>query len=340
MYSFMPSLRVKMTQKEVRQNANSFREIKKIKDLAAFVNTTESTLIKMARKPEYYTFKIPKASGGHRLIESPAKPLKSIQKKMNEAFQCCYFIVRPEEAYGFIISPRGDHSPRNIYTNAQKHVGSKWVVNIDLKNFFHFVKTERILKLLLHKSWKFDTETALLINDLVSLDGRLPMGASTSPVLSNFAAMKLDRKLSKLATKENWVFTRFADDMTFSSNTKLRQADVANIGAIIEEEGFKINLKKIRIESIKDKPEVTGLVLKKKNPDVSKSYIKGIKKDLELFNELRSPRLLERNIFDVRSVRKYYKSIRGQVNFLGYIRGKSDETYVSLLQKLQQIAHK
>jgi hypothetical protein len=92
----------------------------------------------------------------------------------------------------------------------------------------------------------------------------LPQGAPTSPALANLAALRLDRRLSGLARRAGVVYTRYADDLTFSGGDDLAQAR-ARFGALVAviagEEGFALNHRKTRLMRRGVRQHVTGVVV-------------------------------------------------------------------------------
>jgi len=153
--------------------------------------------------------------------------------------------------------------------------------------------------------------------------------------LSNFACRDLDAELEALARREGWVYTRYADDLTFSGPKPFTQAHWESISGLIGAAGFKMNTKKMRLRHRKDKPEVTGLILKK-NPDVSPDFLAGIEADLLVLEALVSERMLLRDIFSRQPVKRLRRSIQGQINFLKAIRGKDHKSCRKLQNRLDQ----
>ena len=323
---------------QVAQRATQFIHLKTLTDIARFFKLEKHKFELIAGFPKYHCFYVPKPNGGKRYIQAPQKELKSLQKKIAHYLQCVYFGIKPRAAYGFIIVPRNDDDPRNILTNAMRHVGSKWVLNIDMKDFFHYITTRQVKDILTTSPFEFSEQVGGMLAELCTFEGRLPMGAPTSPVLSNLFCLSLDHELQALADQNGWIFTRYADDITISSQKELSEEDFQVIKHCLEEGGLRVNPKKVKLKHRKEKPEVTGLVLKKKGPDVSKSFIKGIESDIALVRMITSERIIVRELFIhpiiKKSIKKLKSSIKGQLAFVGYIRGRDDKTYLKLKQEL------
>ena len=225
-------------------------------------------------KPHYATFKVPKRSGGERLLSAPMPHLARAQEWVLR-----HILDRlPTEpsAHGFI---RG----RSTVTNAVPHVGRDIVVNLDLSDFFPSIGFFRVRGVFqaIGYSPAVATVLALLCTNAprreVELDGRklfvatgwpaLPQGACTSPAISNQVARKLDRRLAGMSAKHGWIYTRYADDLTFSASAGKRE-DVALLMArvrhIVGEEGFALNPDKGRVQRVSRRQSVTGVVVNRK----------------------------------------------------------------------------
>ena len=323
----------RLTRHQVKSRAMQFIAAKNLSAIAALLKLEKHQLSLLAGKPGYDRFHIPKASGGKRLIESPRKDLKKTQKRLGKWLQCVYYTLKPDSAYGFIICPEDDPDPCNIYTNAAAHIDKKWVLNVDLKDFFHQVSQNRINQMFLRPPFQYTAKTARCLARLTTFKSRLPMGAPTSPVISNFACRGLDAKISRLAQNQSWIYTRYADDITLSSDEEFSPEALNQIRQVIQSERYDINPEKVKIYHKKDQPEVTGLILGKK-PDVSKGFIKGIKEDIRIFHRISSDRMVSRDIFSQREIRKLHRSIKGQINFVAFVRGKDHKSCRKLRERL------
>ena len=324
----------RMTSYHLRQQGQQLLRVETLNDLSHLLKTPVKHLKKVAENPRYDQFFIPKSSGGKRMIQNPNHYLKKMQKRLSYLFQGIYHPIKPDCAYGFIQSVEDEHPARNIYTNAERHIGKKWVLNIDMKDFFHTVSGEHVKRIFRRPPFRFTRKASHYLSLLVTHEGRLPMGAPTSPVLSNMACLDLDKKLSELSEENEWVYTRFADDMTFSSEYPITHIHIENITKRIEQQGFSINPKKIRLYREGDKAEVTGLVLGERHPDVSGTFVENIQRDIQLFHLVTDDRTLQRDFFDSRSVVKLERSIQGQINFVKFVRGEADSTHIHLRRML------
>ena len=225
----------------------------------------------VATTTHYIRFTIPKKSGGLRALSTPHRSLALTQRWILE--QILSRLSAESTAHGFLPG-------RSILTNARPHAGRAIVVNLDLENFFPSIGFPRVRKVFegIGYSPAVSTILALLCTECprrtVILGGTtyhvatgprgLPQGACTSPGLSNQVARRLDRRLTGLATKLGLVYTRYADDLTFSGDEPLEKRVgylMARVRHIAQEEGFKVNESKSRVLRRNHAQIVTGLVV-------------------------------------------------------------------------------
>ncbi len=238
-------------------------------EVAAFAGVAEDELAALMRPGTlagsgYVEFEIPKAKGGTRRIAAPRTPLRKIQRKILD--EILAKVPLHEACHGFVPG-------RSTVTNAKPHVGAAIVIKLDLKDFFPTVHYRRVKGLFEHLGYGADVAATLaglttyrpkLADGTVVWPGMLPQGAPTSPAIANLTCRRLDHRLTKLAAKYGAVYTRYADDLTFS----FAQVPEIRIGrflwwvdAICQQEGFTERDDKRRILRAKHQQRVTGLVV-------------------------------------------------------------------------------
>jgi len=215
----------------------------------------------------YKEVKIKKKNGLHRVIHIPSKELKKIQKFILE--NILYSI-------GCSIAATGFKRDSSIKDNAIRHVNNKYILNLDLIDFFTNIKFEKIKKVF--KDIGYNEDVSNILANLCTVKGFLPQGASSSPYLSNLVCRKLDNVLSDFANRNQLNYTRYADDITFSSDNESIK-DIKKIYDLIISEGFKINEKKTRLLSSNKRQEVTGLVVNNK-VNINRDYIKKLRSEI------------------------------------------------------------
>lgn len=226
---------------------------------------------KVSPTTHYKRFHIAKKSGGKRLISAPLPRLKAVQHWILRSIVSKVPIHAA--AHGFVPG-------RSIVTNAAAHLGRKVVVNFDLENFFPTLTYARVRGLF--ASFGYSPEASTILGLLcteadveeVEIDGKryyvhtserhLPQGSPCSPAITNAVCLRLDQRLTGLARKLGFTYTRYADDLTFSGDPDRVNALLGAVHAIVEDEGFKVNTKKTHIMRRAGRQEVTGIVVNDK----------------------------------------------------------------------------
>jgi len=241
-------------------------------------------LYKKSSEEKYATFEIPKRSGGTRKICSPTPSLKLLQRRLADILQGCIEEINEKNNIGDGRA-RPDNTShafkrkRSIITNAKKHRRKKYVFNLDLEDFFGTINFGRVRGFFIsNREFSLDPKVATVLAQIICHENSLPQGSPCSPVVSNLIGHILDIRLNKLARKNKCVYTRYADDLTFSTNVNefppgigLPSESDPNKWQVgedllreIESARFKINKKKTRMQCNKTRQEVTGLVVNKK----------------------------------------------------------------------------
>ena len=320
------------TQQLVQQSAR-FQALTDPAGLGRLLGVPENVLLRHAENPQYHSFYIPKPGGQKRFIQHPVTGLKMIQQQLNRYLQAVYHGIRPDCAQGFLVSPTDDPRPRNIYTNALAHCKSEWFLNMDLQDFFHTVTLTQLRDLFRHLFF-FPPALTNTLTGLTACQGRLPMGAPTSPVLSNLVCLLLDYQLGALADQAKAVYTRYADDLTFSFAGPPPPDFVEQVRQVILFQNFKVNERKLRLQPRLEQPEITGLVIGcGPLPTLSKVWLRRLKEEVRILRWLLSEAVRERGIFHAYVFDRFRQSVRGQVEFVGFVRGKADRTYRKLAVK-------
>jgi len=278
-----PSIRV------LRQRANAFTACRGKRALAALLRMEYAQLTALATNPIYKTFQIPKKKPGtFRLVEDPQPKLKKAQRRLNDLLQAIYFFHRTDAAYGFLTSPKGDATPRNIKTNAERHLGCQYLMNVDMRDFFHLIDQDRITQLFRAPLLNFPKSLAKILAGLCCYKDRLPMGAPTSPVLSNLTSIPLDQDLERFAAQRGWTYTRYADDMTFSSKSSpIRFDDIAAVNECVSAYELELNPgKSIIYGPGYAAKEVTGIIIGEDRVSLSDNYISSLRQGIKRLNDV------------------------------------------------------
>ncbi len=295
----------------------------------------------------YRTFHIRKKSGGKREIKAPCYQLNIILRMLNIALNS---VFEPDSvAMGFV-------SGKSVVNNAQMHVGHNYVFNIDLKDFFPSIPQARVWKRLQLEPFNFSLEIAKVVAGLCCSYNEergqnvLPQGAPTSPLLTNAICCNLDRKMKGLAKRFGLHYSRYADDMTFSSMHNVYQESGEfrkELLKIVSEQGFTINDKKTRLQKIGYRQEVTGLTVNSV-ANVSRKYIQDLRWILNAWEKYGYAKAYALFYPRYKSEKGYIKKgepvmenvIGGKLDYLRMVRGANNAAYKKLqsrFDKLQQV---
>jgi len=345
--------------KRQKNIAHSLKAMETVKDLTVFLNQMQRweqeahpswvhprkpitsqalTFYLYYQKKAYFSFQIPKKSGGVRSIEAPDPFLKEVQQLIYQALSCVY--QPPLSAKGFVAG-------RTIRDNAVPHAGKRYVLNLDIQDFFPSISFFRV-RAVLHKVLLpgLHPDVADWLARLCCHKGSLPQGAPTSPILSNIVCMRLDRTLYYLSRNLGVSYSRYADDITFSSNEDLFGDDfMEKISTILREEGFEINQKKVRLQRngvpeggkiIRERQEVTGVVVNAR-PTVPREYIRNLRALLHNWETKGYEHTAARFEWLYQREKGYARAkgalpnlerfVSGKIEYLGMIRGKEDPYY-------------
>lgn len=225
-------------------------------------------LYKKGIEESYKSFEIPKKAGGTRVIDSPNKQLKRIQTQLGKKVYDIHKNYIDQKRIASNIS-HGFETGKSIITNARIHKNKKYLLNIDIANFFSSINFGRVQGYF-NKSqeFMFSKEVSTIISQLVCYEKKLPQGAPTSPIIFNLIFNIVDLRILSLAKKYKLSYTRYADDMSFSTNNKAFRTDhiefIQELKVLLKNSGFDINESKTRLEYYSSRQEVTGLTVNKK----------------------------------------------------------------------------
>ncbi len=274
-----------------------------------------------------------------RAISVPPEPIKSWQGLLLELMTP---LVNPRESvHGFVRGKR-----RGVVSNAQRHVARRAVLNFDIKRFFESIHFGRVRGVFCGHPFNFPNEVASTLAQLCTLDGVLPQGAPTSPILSNLVCRSMDLDLSRLARRHGCRYTRYADDITISSSKFLPESlatltnastGEAQLGTALKEllkkHGFEENPKKTRLALKHQRQSVTGLIVNER-VNVPRSFIRRLRATLHGW-KVSGSSAAQKKFEDADKVRVTRRKkpplladhVRGKLQYLRMVRGPGDCTY-------------
>ncbi|HFL0565494.1 TPA: retron Ec67 family RNA-directed DNA polymerase/endonuclease, partial [Listeria monocytogenes] len=257
---------------------------------------------------------IPKKSGGQRNISIPMKELKDVQRNIVKVMLTQQNIFQFENNIKSNIS-HAFTKDKSIITNAEIHKNKRFVLNIDLEDFFksfHFGRVQGYFEK--NKNFLFPKNIATVLAQLTCYNGSLPQGAPSSPIITNLICNILDMKLLKIAKKYKLDYSRYADDLTFSTNNKnfeeKSEEFFYQLEIIIKQSGFKINPKKTRLQYKTSRQIVTGLVVNKK-VNVTREFYKNTR---AMANSL-----YKTGAFTINDTKGTLRQLEGRFSFINHI---------------------
>ena len=238
--------------------------------LSAFLAIGRKTLYQLARqtKEAYHPVQIPKKGGGVRQLFVPEPRLRRIQDRIYRHI----LIHLPISHYATAYRTGG-----SLRDNAAPHVGRRYVLKLDVADFFGSIHHDQVLRVL-SETPGLSRQTAWLLSELCCLDGVLPQGAPTSPALSNLVLDRMDRTLGCWCQIQGITYTRYCDDLTFSADCPLEGA-YEKAGNLLRDMGFSLNEKKTRFLTRATRQQVTGLTVNEK-VSVPNDYKRALRQEL------------------------------------------------------------
>ena len=340
----MPQL-IKKSDKEI---IHHFSNLKALNDIASLLEVScdkfKYILYKTSRNNKYFNFTLPKRAGGSRLINAPHDDLKYLQKRLNEVLTLIY---KPKRfVHGFATN-------RNVVTNAKPHTKRKYILNIDLQDFFPSINFGRVRGLFIGKPYNLPKKVATIFSQIACIDF-LPQGSPSSSIISNMICGKLDSELSRFVSHNKSTYTRYADDISISTSrtnfppeiaTAENEATVSlsdELNSIIERNGFKVNSGKTTLRKKVRRQEVTGLVVNV-FPNVKREFIRKLRAMIYAWDEFgeKKAEVEFHTKYDHKHRRgnkpPFRSVVLGRLNYLGMVRGKTDPIYIKYCKWLNKI---
>lgn len=276
----------------------------------------------------YKVFSLPKKSGGRRIIAQPSRKLKAIQS---------WILRNILDKLSSSDNSKGFEKGDSILFNALPHSGASYILSIDIENFFPSITANKVHSVF--RSLGYNPEVCKILTIFCTYKGRLPQGAPTSPKLANLVCQQLDARIQGYVGPRGIIYTRYADDLTCSSNTVRKLENTRDIiGLITVSEGLKINKFKTKIMGSCSRKSVTGLVVTNDGVGIGRYMYREIRAQIHhLFakNEGDLNNLKGRLSYIYSVDKRNFKKIK---NYLVVISKKYPN--VDLLKELQAITQK
>lgn len=234
-----------------------------LKDVATNKSAHYRPFIRLEKKRD--------GSTKERRIDNPDKAIRQIQKRINK------IILKPECAE-LPLYMTGSIPDRSIRDNAKVHVGSEAILCVDISNCFPSIKSSMVYDVFKERLG-CSPPAAKLLTKLTTYGNRLPQGAPTSPSLCNLVLEPMTTELNNLSTGTGLKFTQYIDDLTFSGNKDTLQKHETEILKLVEQYGFEVNARKLKLLTRNTRMEITGLVVNS-FVSVGRRYIRRVERDI------------------------------------------------------------
>lgn len=306
--------------------------MKFIGQLAKKLNKKEAEVVRflVSAPLMYKVYTIPKRSSGHRVIAQPSKELKEYQRAFLEMQNLP--VHSAAMAYQKKLS---------IKDNANQHKNNKYLLKLDLENFFNSITNKRFWYVWQQFAELPDNDDKVLLERLLfwapakRLNGKLilSIGAPSSPLLSNFFMYQFDEVISKLCQTKGVVYTRYADDLTFSTNIKDILFDLPLVVSeklrVLYDGALIVNRQKTVFASKAHNRHVTGITINNEGKlsigRERKRYIK------HLVHQYRLSKLAVEDVYHLKGLLAYAQHV--EPHFLDSLRKKYSSSLISQIVK-------
>ena len=297
------------------------------------VSTAEVKKIWWYRERMYRQFSIIKGNRQSRIISAPDERLKYLQGQIATLLNQIYQVRNP--VHGYVIG-------KSVRTNALAHLRKRYVLNLDIKDFFPSITENRVKGALV--ALTIDRPVARIIARVCCNNGCLPQGAPTSPVLSNMICFRLDKQLLAFAKEARCIYTRYADDITFSSHQPMNALFEGSAPApghfppdllipgltnLFAANGFAINPNKAHYADRHSRRMVTGLKVNELL-NVDRRYVRNIRAALYSVETLGKKAAQEKFELQHGGKTQLRAHLEGKISWLRHIRGQSDPVFRSI----------
>lgn len=334
----------------IHPNIQEFLTIETKRELAQVLGIEYKILIynlyKIPDAKKYLEFEIQKRNGGKRKICAPNSGIKYIQRILSQILLQIYPVKSC--VHGFVRE-------KGITSNSSKHINKKFLINIDLENFFPSINFGRVRGIFKSHPFNFNNIISTVLAQICCFNGTLPQGAPTSPIMSNYVCRKLDNRLMRFAKENRLTYSRYADDITFSTNVYplpkkfgiIKDYKITlskEITDIIERNDFKLNNSKIRYATKFNRQEVTGLVVNKFS-NINRKYLHNVRAMLNAWEKYGLEKAATEHFTKYNHYKRtpddekitFEKILVGKIGFIGMVRGRDNSIYQKLVLRIKKL---
>lgn len=223
--------------------------------LASFLRMTRKDLFSLVKTcdEKYRTVTLKKKNGKTRVLHAPSDALKRTQKIILQNF----LSMLPVSPYATAYVKK-----RSLSDNASPHVGKRYLLKLDITDFFGSISFYHVYRTAFHTGY-FPKQIGVMLCTLCCRNDVLPQGAPTSPALSNLVLRNFDDNIGWWCKQRGITYTRYCDDITFSSDKPLFPV-YEKVRTMLDEMGLLLNEKKTHFVTHAARQSVTGLTVNEK----------------------------------------------------------------------------
>ena len=225
------------------------------------------------------------------------------------------------------------HKGSTLYDNAKPHTNKKYMLKLDITDFFGSITFEDVLSSAFNSS-RYPKQIGYLLTEICTLDGVVPQGAPTSPAISNIVMKRFDDRIGEWCKKREISYTRYCDDMTFSADKPLYNV-YKKVEQMLNDMGFWLNEKKTKFVSSSSRQTVTGLVVNEK-VSVPREYKRELRQKIHYIEKYGFDPKVCRSL-DGEKLHNMYFILMGKIGYVLQIEPEN-EFFKTAIEKLPQIA--
>jgi len=254
---------------KIKLNMFGLPVIQTIDDFSILTHISKYTIYQLSfNSGNYYkTYNVKKKSGKQRTISQPSRKLKGLQS---------WILVNILNKVKVSSSCKGFEKNSSTLDNALPHKGSNTVLTLDLKDFFPSITSKKVYNIF--KTLGYNSRIGTILTNICTYKKFLPQGSPCSPKLANLVTWRLDLRIQGYVGRRGINYTRYADDLTFSSLSPAKVVKILPmVKHIIQNENFEVNNSKTRIAGSSRAKVVTGLVISDDSIGIGKQKYKKLR---------------------------------------------------------------